>query len=1158
MSAGRLSFLPARLMRFPAAGWDRAALARAHRFDAAVMVVDVRGFTRLSESVAHAGPAGTERLSDMVNAVFAPIVERVHVHGGEVGLFVGDSVVALFPDGEEALACAAELPSPPDLALGTGLAAGLVAGTVVGDPAGRLEHVLIGTPLRRAAHAAGRAEPGRPVAEPLPIRGPPWPDADVAGARAIVAPFLHPSVAARLDAGRRPLLAEHRQVTALFCRFADLDAADPAAPERLQRVAAAALAELARFDGALLQLELVDKGSTLKAAFGAPVAHEDDERRATACAQALHGRPELRDAAIGLGTGSVLSGLIGAGARREYTVLGDPVNVAARLMLAARPGQILASAATRDGAGADWAWEPRGSLALRGRSAPVAAYAPRAPRSGRPRPHRGALVGRERELDTALALLERARDGAGGALIVSGEPGIGKSRLLAALAGRARARGMTVLLGAGRPYGGDLAYGAWRDVAAELAGGDARLAPLLGRPADDGLDPEHRAEAVRERVVALLRRRAAAAPVLLAFEDAHWLDVPSRAVIERLAPELPGAAVLLVLTARPGGALPRLGGAATLALDGLPPADLHRVVRARAPRLPADVADAIVARCGGNPLFAEELVGVARLRHGAPLPDSLRSAVTARLDALPEAERAVVRLASVIGPRFAPEWLRGSDPALGDAAELARALAALSRADLVHPDGPRHAFKHAVTREVAYETLALAAREHLHLAVARYLERAEDLSAPDVLDALAHHYGRTPDTAKQRVYLRRAGDAARAAFANEAAAGHYRRLRELEHGPAALEATLDLGAVLQLAGAWAEAEALYREALARAASPRDTARARAALGGLLAFTGAHADAVASLEAARAGFAALGERAELATVLERLAQAYFQHGDDARATERATELLGIGDRAQESTALNTLGLVSWHRGELAPAREQLEAALDLARAAGHRVGVVHLLGDLAGLLVALGRVGEAIERLAESHAQAREIGYRRLEGIAVGNAAELFRGAGDDAAALACAGRSLEIGAALGDVLQVIHNATVIAAVRRRQGDPSGADALLERVAAVARARGNLRYLAQARLFQARARHDRGQDAAAAEAAADALRIAREVGQADLVAEAERFPAEPPPGPGADVSAEAFRDSYERMPDPAELVSRAHAALDALNPSNDVVAQPAPA
>ncbi len=157
--------------------------------------------------------------------------------------------------------------------------------------------------------------------------------------------------------------------------------------------------------------------------------------------------------------------------------------------------------------------------------------------------------------------------------------------------------------------------------------------------------------------------------------------------------------------------------------------------------------------------------------------------------------------------------------------------------------------------------------------------------------------------------------------------------------------------------------------------------------------------------------------------------------------------------------------------------------------------------------------------------------------------------------LACAGASLEIGAALGDGLQVVHNATVIAAVLRRQGNPAGAHALLERVAAAARVFDNRRYLAEARLHQARALVDLERPAEAALAAKEAHALAAAIGQAALVDEAEALMAGMPVTPlerGAPLDAARFLGDGGAVPDAATLVGRAERALAELNPSNDVV------
>jgi tetratricopeptide (TPR) repeat protein len=205
-------------------------------------------------------------------------------------------------------------------------------------------------------------------------------------------------------------------------------------------------------------------------------------------------------------------------------------------------------------------------------------------------------------------------------------------------------------------------------------------------------------------------------------------------------------------------------------------------------------------------------------------------------------------------------------------------------------------------------------------------------------------------------------------------------------------------------------------------------------------------------------------------------------------------------------------VLWHQGELEPARERLEAALSLAEAAGNRVGVAHGLNDLAGVLVALDRPADALKRLAEAYAVANELGYRRFAGVTVGNAAELFQMLGHADAALACAARSLRIAESLQDVVTVVHTAMVIAAVRRRQGEPAEAERLLGRVIDVARATDNRRYLAEAWLHRARAYRDLGRAADARHAAGEALAVASAVGQSELAAQARAFEDDAPPPP----------------------------------------------
>ena len=745
---------------------------------------------------------------------------------------------------------------------------------------------------------------------------------------------MHPSVAARLDAGRDRMLAEHRRVTALFFRLRDDLRGTSWRPPCARSTAST---------GRCCRSSCVDKGSTLKATFGAPLAHEDDERRAVACALAL--REELPGAAFGVSSGTVFCGLIGSAARREYTVLGDAVNVAARLMLAARPGQILATEAVRRRAGEEWAWRALGPLALRGRGDPVTAFelaGPLAP---------AAAHGRTRELERPRA---RARGGAGAARArrwsCPARPGSG-SRGCSRRSWSARA-GFTVVRGAGQPYGRDHAYGAWRDAARRWT--SDRLLAARRR-----LTPEVRAAALRELVVD--GRSAPARRCCSSFEDCSG-SMRRRVTCSSASWRSSALPVLLVVTERgeawrlPGA---RLGARAAPARRDR--ADRRRRAGGRRPR-------------GRQPALRR---GARPARRPATLPDSLRAVVNARLDRLGEDERAVLRVAAVVGTRFAPEWLSGSDPGLGD---VAARLAALARLGVVHPEGTQYAFKHAVTARGRLRDARARRPASTCTRRSRATSSARAADA-DVLEALAHHYGHSADAGKQRVYFRRAGDAAREAFANESAIQHYRRLLPCS---SRRRATRGAGRP-RLRCCSSPANGSKRGSSSQLAG----ATARAALGGLLARTGAYPEAVAcSSRPGRERRADLQHartaRAHLLRAGRRRAGARRARGaGGARPRARRPRRGGRGDRDARAGALApgraragaraARGVARAGRGGREPRRRRPQPQRPRRRARRARPPRAR-----------------RCERLAEAYALADEIGYRRFAGVIVGNAAELFQ------------------------------------------------------------------------------------------------------------------------------------------------------------------------
>jgi class 3 adenylate cyclase/tetratricopeptide (TPR) repeat protein len=1215
-----MSFLPGRLVRLHQQG-DAWRVGRPRHLEVAAIFADVVGSTAMSEALARFGPAGTEEFSRIIDGVFAPLVASTHRHGGEVAQFAGDAVTAVFviePGTEQevarrALRCAldmqAELERRPSfattagtfrIAVSIGAALGRAHSAILGDPESRLEHVIGGPALDACVAARERAGAGVVAAEPTLIErahlaptcvtplaatsgtsltrvlavpgtsatpsGRPSPDLDPLHGPAL-ARFLDRAVRSAVAAGQERLLQEHRKVTCLFLRHAGVEGV-----RGLQEAVAGAVPVLARFDGSLQRVDMTGDGGQALVVFGAPRAHDDDERRAVACALELLARPALKGARIGLNTGTVFCGILGSDARRQYTVLGDAVNVASRLVQAARPGQVVASEATRMRAGEAWSWSPLGPLRLKGRADRVTGYSPapgrrRAPAfASRPLP---PLVDRKAERMRAETLLDRAAGGAGSLLAITGAAGLGKTRLLEEVVLLARTRGFEVHRGAARPYGEESALLAWHDIVWSILDLDERdrdraaralpgrlaaihagwgeraplLASMLDLPALDkeepsrGLPDEVGMDVLGETVMIALRHRQERSPLLIALEDAQWLDPLSRDLLEEIAEGVSKLKVLMVLTERTTGretglvrrlhALPSLS---ELALADLDPDAIKQIVHIQQARLDTpegatagDVVEAVVERAHGNPLYAEQLVefladpsrrGGADLSPGdLQLPETIRTLIMGRIDALSERERAVLKVASVIGPRFRASWLRGSYPELGTSAEIGESLATLSRLDVAPIDRsqaePAHVFKHALVQEVTYDTLALATRQALHEGVARHIARTENPRRREVLDLLAHHYGRSANLDKQRVYFRAAGDAAKRTYLNQSAVAHYRRVLPLLDGDDRIDVLVELGEVLQLMGAWRDAEDLFQQALAHAdagGSPRLQARTRAALGTLFTYTRGYAQAVGLLEQARQRFAALGERQEVARVLERLGYAHFLKGEYDTAVQRCEEhrrLAGeLDDLGGQSTAIETLGLVHWHRGELRRGRELLEEALELAIAAGHRINHIHALNDLAGVLVELGSDFQALERLRQALELAEELGYRRFSSAIMANAAEIYRRRGELDRALACLASAVDVAASLRDVSVLLLSANLLAMIRSEQGRLEDAERLLELVIEVAESADNRRFLGDALLEQARLERKRGRRSEAAALARRAAALAGEISHREVALEAQ--------------------------------------------------------
>jgi class 3 adenylate cyclase len=615
------------------------------------LFADISGFTPLTEALVRefGSQRGAEELTRYINSVYEELISCLYNYGGSVISFAGDAITCWFDqdDGLQAAACALGMQDAMQqfaninvassragthgltvtLAVKIALATGPARRFVVGNPDILLIDVLGGSTLYDLAKAEHQAEKGEIILAPAVVKSldtrveiSVWrTDHDEPGVRfgvlmRLLAPaqpkpfpalsdasfkeedlraWLLPPVYQRLQQGQGEFLAELRPALALFLNFTGIDFDhDEAAGDKLNKYILWAQKILARYDAYIFQLIVGDKGNYLYAAFGAPVAHEDDAVRAVSAALDLLAPPTelnyIEEIKIGISRGRLHTGAYGSSQRRTYGMLGDDVNLAARLMQAAQPGQILTNQTVKQSTGNFFRWETLPEIRVKGKAEPVAVFSPLGmqPRQAM-RLHTLnyslPMVGRETELALIDEKIKQGRQGQGQLLGITGEAGIGKSRLVHEVVLRADDAGFYFYDGECQSIAVDSSYWVWQPIwrsifKLDLAQSNAeqitaiekylsaidpalvsRL-PLLEAVTNltipdteltAALDAKLRKTSLESLLVDCLRAAAAQHPMVIVLENCQWMDALSHELAEilgRTAYELP---VLIVLVYRP-------------------------------------------------------------------------------------------------------------------------------------------------------------------------------------------------------------------------------------------------------------------------------------------------------------------------------------------------------------------------------------------------------------------------------------------------------------------------------------------------------------------------------------------------------------------------------------------------------------------------------
>ena len=636
-------------------------------------------------------------------------------------------------------------------------------------------------------------------------------------------------LAEKILTSKGALEGERKQVTVLFADLkGSMELLADRDPEEARKIIDPVLELMMeavhRYEGTVNQV----MGDGIMALFGAPLAHEDHATRA--CYTALrmqnavaHYAEDIRkrygvdvQIRVGLNSGDVVVRSIGNDLHMDYTAVGQTTHLAARMEQLARPGTTLITETTLRGAEGFVQVKPLGPTPIKGLAEPIAVYEVAGAGTARTRLQasmaRGltCFVGRDAEVDQLRQALEQAGSGRGQIVAVVGEPGVGKSRLFYEFIHSHRTQGWLVLESSSVSYGKatpylpmvDLLKGYFkiaeqddmRAVRAKVTGNVLTLdeglkdsvAPLLWvldeLPKDHefmGLDAATRRTRALEAVKRVLLRESRTQPLLLVFEDLHWIDAETQGLLDALVESLPTASILLAVNYRPEYQQPwgNKSYYRQLRIDALPPDTARALLETLLGDQPAlhPIRRLLIERTEGNPLFLEESVralvemevlvgerGAYRLGKdpGAiQIPATVQAILAARIDRLPTDDKRLLQVASVIGKDL--PWTLLLETSEQSEDHLRAGLARLQAAEFVYeaklfPD-LEYTFKHALTHEVAYGSLLHDRRRALHTQIVGVIERVYADRLGEQVDRLAHHAFRGEMWEKALQYLREMG-----------------------------------------------------------------------------------------------------------------------------------------------------------------------------------------------------------------------------------------------------------------------------------------------------------------------------------------------------------------------------------------------------------------
>ncbi|AMX70041.1 adenylate cyclase [Leptospira borgpetersenii serovar Hardjo] len=653
--------------------------------------------------------------------------------------------------------------------------------------------------------------------------------------------FIVPELYQRVTNIHKAFSGDYREVASVFVRI-DSPLESNADSKNFNNFFTYVQSVATSCSGTFVLTDLSDKGGVFSVLFGAPAALENKEalagRFAIRLLEGASNYPAAKNLQIGISTGMAYCGDLGAPFRKDFTAIGEMMNIAARLATLSGYSGVLIDFQTKSKLAKSFSFHEVGDVELKGVSGAKKIFQLTSEQKNIPGlliQYRDKMIGRKEELDRLHKMLDTSSEKGGVVCRIIADAGIGKSRLTNTFIDQAYDRNVEILIGYCYPYEKFTPFYPWKELLSlflgifeddsletrvskaekalynlnsfDIAWAKALVA-LMGVPVQEDpltreIDRKQKNERLFEIILCLLQERANEKPLALVFEDVHWINELSSRLLEKLAFRLSTMKVMLILVSRPEGQFAEdfvSPNEELIRLKEFKPEEARDFLihKFKLDTSQEEFLDQILNRSGGNPFFLESIVHnlieegtLKKLENGTfspsdksrdiQIPNTLNDVLLARVDRLQESEKIVLKTASVIGRLINVDTLNHLLPVefRSEIQNILQSLEGLDLTPLEVTDPLTYIFKHIVIRDIVYNTPLHSTREDLHKKIASFIEQENEDNVTEMADILAFHYQQCSDFEKAYKYSLMAARKARSKYANRDAIYHYNKALEM-------------------------------------------------------------------------------------------------------------------------------------------------------------------------------------------------------------------------------------------------------------------------------------------------------------------------------------------------------------------------------------------